>query len=86
MMKWSAFSCFLPGHSENVLLDRPALLSPSSANCQATWLWYFLHCAVSGLPSRAFYLVAHPQLSHDSSLSSKWPDSMLAYCHEKESA
>jgi hypothetical protein len=25
---------------------------------QATWLWYFRHCAVSGPPSRAFYPVA----------------------------
>jgi hypothetical protein len=103
----SAFSCFLLGRSENVLLDRPALSSPS-VKCQATWLWYFRHCAVSGLPSRAFYSVALKissstvLLSHDSCsitkmlggvvvvLSSlrrysKWLDSMLACCREKES-
>jgi len=42
--EWSAFSCFLPGRSENIFLDRP--LSSPSARCQATWLWWF-----RGLPS-----------------------------------
>ena len=37
---WSAFACFLPA----LLLSRD---SSPSLKCQATWLWYFPHCAVS---------------------------------------
>src|SRR6267378_1294788 len=46
--------------SSTVLLSYDSSPSPK---CQATWLWYFPHCAITP----------------------KWPDSMLAGCHEKES-